>query len=121
MSSGASLSLPDGLLGPHELVRELGDRPNPVYVVRQSGAGAGAKAMLAVAERFAGVMKTLRPLWTLVLRNTFPSRLTGSFRTGDNVLIFVLRRGITPPMIRAFKLHIEMCSPRALLLYYPVR
>ena len=62
---------------------------------------------------FAGVMKTLRPLWTLVLRNTFPSRLTGSFGTGDNVLIFLLRRGIAPPMIRAFKLHIEMCSPSA--------
>src|SRR5579859_2971279 len=34
-----------------------------------------------------GVMKTLRPLWRLVARNTLPSRVTGSFRTGESVLM----------------------------------
>jgi hypothetical protein len=58
VSSGAALSLPDGLFAPHELVRELGARPNPVYVVRQASAATNSKAVLAVAERFAGVAKT---------------------------------------------------------------
>jgi len=54
VSSVASLSLPDGLFAPHELVRQLGARPNPVYVLRQSGVGTGGKPVLAVAERFVG-------------------------------------------------------------------
>ncbi len=54
MSSGASLSLPDGLFAPHEVVRTLGARPNPPYVLRQAGAGIGGKHVLAVAERFTG-------------------------------------------------------------------
>jgi serine/threonine-protein kinase len=48
------LSLPDGLFAPHELVRQLGARPNPLYVLRQSGVGTGGKPVLAVAERFTG-------------------------------------------------------------------
>src|SRR5438105_14668180 len=34
-------------------------------------------------------MKTLRPLWELVRRKTLPSRVTGSFKTDDSVLISV--------------------------------
>ncbi|HEY3816568.1 MAG TPA: protein kinase [Polyangiaceae bacterium] len=54
MSSGTSLSLPDGLFAPYELVRQLGHRANPLYVLRQPGAGSGGKPVLAVAERFVG-------------------------------------------------------------------
>jgi hypothetical protein len=50
----ARLSLPDGLFAPNELVRELGARPNAVYVVRQASVGVGGKPLLAVAERFTG-------------------------------------------------------------------
>jgi serine/threonine-protein kinase len=48
------LSLPDGLFAPHEIVRRLGTRPNPLYVLRQAGVGIGGKPVLAVAERYAG-------------------------------------------------------------------
>lgn len=53
MSSGASLSLPDGLFAPYEFVRELGARPNAVYALRQAGVVIGGKPVLAVAERYA--------------------------------------------------------------------
>src|SRR5271166_1481849 len=52
VSPGARLPPTDGLFAPHDLVREIGARPNPVYLVRQSVAG--GKPQLAVAERFAG-------------------------------------------------------------------
>ncbi|MGD0525432.1 MAG: protein kinase [Polyangiaceae bacterium] len=55
MSPDTSSALPDGLFAPHELVRQLGTRPNPTYVVRQAGVGIGGKKVLAVAERFADV------------------------------------------------------------------
>jgi serine/threonine-protein kinase len=48
------LSLPDGLFAPHEVVRTLGARSNPPYVLRQAGAGIVGKPVLAVAERFTG-------------------------------------------------------------------
>jgi serine/threonine-protein kinase len=48
------LSLPDGLFAPHELVRQLGARHNPLYALRQSGVGIGGKSVLAVAERYEG-------------------------------------------------------------------
>jgi len=54
VSSGASLSLPDGLFAPHELVRQLSARHLPLYVLRQSGVGIGGKPVLAVAERYEG-------------------------------------------------------------------
>jgi serine/threonine-protein kinase len=55
VSLDSSSALPDGLFAPHELVRELGARRNPTYVVRQAGVGIGGKKVLAVAERFVGV------------------------------------------------------------------
>ena len=57
VSPGARLAIPSGLFAPYELVREIGARPNPTYVVRLSGTGQGGKPQLAVAERFAGAGK----------------------------------------------------------------
>jgi hypothetical protein len=57
VSSGASLSLPDGLFAPHELVRELGARSNPAYALRHSGVSTGGKPLLAVGERYVGAGK----------------------------------------------------------------
>ncbi len=45
--------LPAGVFAPYEVVRALGSRAVPVYVVRQVAAP-GAKAHLVVAERFVG-------------------------------------------------------------------
>src|ERR1700722_5049847 len=53
VSQGAHVPLPDGVFAPYQLVRELGARPTPAYVVRQVQAP-GSKAHLLVAERFDG-------------------------------------------------------------------
>lgn len=47
----------------------------------------------------AGVTKIFRPLWALVRRNTLPSRVTGSFRTADRVLMILAPSGLKMPPI----------------------
>jgi hypothetical protein len=65
-------------------------------------------------------MKTLRPLWAFVFRNTFPSRVTGSFRTGDKVLMIStpsLRGNGRPGRVFGELREIDDCG--ILLLYHP--
>ncbi len=60
VSPGARFNVPDGFFAPYEVVRELGSRANPVFILWQSAPSSG-KPLAAVGERFEGAGKANDP------------------------------------------------------------
>jgi hypothetical protein len=92
----ASFQNDDDPFAPYEVIGELGARPLPVFVARQSAVGAGG-GQLVVAERFAGAAKAgdtahaglrreARRLTTLANPNLARIREIGS--RGDDLVVF---------------------------------
>jgi len=95
VSSDARSASPEPIFAPHEVVRPLGARPNPVYAVRHGLPG--GKVQLSVAERFAGLGKAGDEAGALFVRearriSTIASPNLARVREvavrGDDVVVF---------------------------------
>jgi len=97
VSSSASSPPSGGPFAPSEVVREIGARPHPVYVVRYPAAGAGGKPQLAIAERYEGaaapgnaageqLLREARRIATLASPNL--PRVREVVTRGDAVVVF---------------------------------
>lgn len=95
VSSGAPSPPSGGPFAPSEIVREIGRRPNPVYAVRQTSAG--AKPQLVIAERFEGgaragspageqLVREARRIATLASPNL--ARVREVVTRGDDLIVF---------------------------------
>jgi eukaryotic-like serine/threonine-protein kinase len=97
VSSGASSPPSGGPFAPSEVVREIGARPHPVYVVRHPAGGGGGKPQLAIAERYEGAARAgnaageqlsreARRIATLASPNL--PRVREVVTRGDDVVVF---------------------------------